>query len=75
MSRFCFDLAVRKLMRQRRMKQTELARALGVSRRTVSDTICRGHPTVTTCEKYAAVLGVTLPELISEGYQSVQSDS
>lgn len=68
MDKFSFDLAVRKLMRQQRMKQTQMAVCLGVTRRTVSDTIRRGQPTIATCEKYAAALGVTLPELIREGY-------
>jgi transcriptional regulator with XRE-family HTH domain len=67
-SNFSFNLAVRKLMRRQKMKQTEMASMLGVTARTVSDTISRGQPTITTCEKYAAALGVTLTELISEGY-------
>lgn len=68
---FSFDLAVRKLMRRQHIKQTQMAEKLGVKRGTVSDTIRRGQPTIATCEKDAAVLGVTLSELINEGYTGV----
>ncbi|WP_425523568.1 helix-turn-helix domain-containing protein [Erwinia phyllosphaerae] len=57
-------------MRRKRIKQTQLAAALNISHGTVHKTILRGQPSVSTCERYAEALGVSLPELIKEGYYS-----
>lgn len=70
MNKFSFDLAVLKVMRQKHIKQTQLAAALGVTRRTLFNTIKRGRPTIATCERYAEALGVSLPDFIREGYYS-----
>ncbi|QKJ87465.1 helix-turn-helix transcriptional regulator [Paramixta manurensis] len=66
--KFSVDLAVRKLCRRKKLSIKGFSQRLGKSYWCVRNTLKRDSTTVATCEEYANALGVTLPELISEGY-------
>lgn len=68
MEKFSLDLAVRKVARRKGVRMVEIARRIDRCMRTVQKTLKHNAPTIATAERYAEALGVTLQELIVEGY-------
>lgn len=66
--KFDFNLAVRKVALQQGITLSEISRRRGTKIRTVHETLAHNQPTLATVEDYAKVLGLSLAELIHEGY-------
>lgn len=66
--KFSLNLAVRKLCRKHGMSIHQLAVKCGDKQRAVYQNINRDSPSIATCERYADALGVSLLQLVSEGY-------
>lgn len=65
---FDFNLAVRKVALQQGITLTEISRRRGTKIRVTHETLAHNRPTLATVEDYAKVLGLSLAELIHEGY-------
>lgn len=66
--KFSLNLAVRKLCRKNCISIQQLAVKCGDKQRAIYQNINRDSPSIATCERYADALGVSLVELVSEGY-------
>lgn len=66
-------MAVRKLCRKHGMSIHQLAVKCGDKQRTIYQNINRDSPSIATCERYANALGVSLIQLIGEGYAKPSS--
>ncbi|WP_277973400.1 helix-turn-helix domain-containing protein [Pantoea agglomerans] len=73
--KFSLNLAVRKICRQRGLSIHQFALKCGDKQRAVYQNINRDSPSIATCERYADALGVSLVQLVSEGYVKPPSEN
>ena len=71
MNQYITGAAIRELREKRGLTQSELAEKLSVSDKTISKwETAKGYPDITLLEPIAAVLGVSVPELLSGNFVS-----
>jgi len=66
--KFSLNLAVRKRCNQEGIRLSQFAQRAGISATVLYDMLYHDSPSIATCERCARGFGITLPELIREGY-------
>ncbi|WP_431021817.1 helix-turn-helix transcriptional regulator [Erwinia rhapontici] len=66
--RFSFSLAVQSLSLTHDIPLNEVARRIGIPVRSIHGVMSHNKPSVSTCEKYAEALGVSIMEFFSAGH-------
>jgi transcriptional regulator with XRE-family HTH domain len=72
--KFSMNLAVRKICRRRGLDVSKFARGAGLSQSMLYQAMRKDTPSLCTLERCAEGFGMTLPELIAEGYPNQRKE-
>lgn len=72
--RFSFSLAVQSLSLTHGVPINEVARRMGAPLRSIQGVIAHDKPSISTCEKYADALGVSIMEFFSAGHYTAMRE-